>query len=205
MYPKAVNIMTNIKNVYINEDIHPVVEWLADTSTYPTYLFDRFVIHRKDPNGPYQQVGQVIDQYKNFFYDLQITPQQVDQNVYHYKVEMILNNTAMGKTRSIKSIVLESNGNNCDSIYVFWNSYDGWANPMYTVYLGEDDGSGNITWTAQNATPQADTTYSVIIDPNKEQGTYKIKVETVDPTQTYTAISTAFRLISTRFFFKDNL
>jgi gliding motility-associated-like protein len=179
----------DIKNVYINEDIHPVVEWLADTATYPTYLFDKFIIHRKDPNGPYQQVGQVINQYKNFFYDLQITPQDVDQTIYDYKVEMILNNTAMGKTRSINSILLGAHGNSCDSVFLEWNDYDGWANPSYIVYSGEDDGSGNITWTPEFNTPQANTSYVYKIDPNKDAGNYKLKVESVDPSMTYTAIS----------------
>ena len=40
------NMQMDIKNVWIKNDVHPVVEWLADTSSYPNYLFDKFLIFR---------------------------------------------------------------------------------------------------------------------------------------------------------------
>ena len=183
-------VQMDIKNVKIQNDYAPVIEWRADTATYPNYLFDRFLIHRKAPNQPYQQVGTVTGQYKYFFLDDKVLPiPVVNTNVYHYKVEMVLNNTAMGKTRSIKTIVLEKSGNNCDSLLLEWNSYDGWANPMYTVYFGESDGAGGWIWTPDFVTPISDTSYAFSINPSMAQGTYKLKVESVDPTSTYTAIS----------------
>ena len=183
------NMQMDIKNVWINDDLFPVVEWKADTTSYPDYLFDKFLIFRKDQGGAYQQIGQQFDQYKNSFSDQSIGNPDVNANEYDYKVEMVLNNTAMGKTRDITSILLKSGGASCDTVYMNWTKYNGWANAEYTVYYGEDDGSGGITWTADNAIPVADTSYVFKLSPSKEQGNYKLKVESVDPSATYTAIS----------------
>ena len=183
------NMQMDIKNVFVKEDSHPIVEYLADTTSYPNYLFDRFVIFRKDQGGGYQQIGQVFDQYKNLYEDLSLNGGDVDANDYDYKVEMILNNTAMGKTRGITSILLETSGQSCDTVNMNWTAYDGWGNVEYTIYYGEDDGSGSIVWTADNAAPITDTFYVFSLDPAKEQGTYYLKVESVDPSATYTAIS----------------
>ena len=183
------NMQMDIKNVWIKNDVHPVVEWLADTSSYPNYLFDKFLIFRKDPGGSYQQIGQVINQYKNFYNDESLGATNVDADEYDYKVEMVLNNTAMGKTRSITSVLLESGGPNCDTVSMNWTVYDGWANPEYTVYYGEDDGMGGITWVADNTVPIKDTFYVFMLDPSKEAGNYKLKVEAIDPSATYTMVS----------------
>jgi gliding motility-associated-like protein len=183
------NMQMDIKNVWVNDDIFPVVEWKADTSSYPTYLFDKFVIHRKGPGGAYQQIGQQFDQYKNEYFDQALNGMDVDANEYEYKVEMILNNTAMGKTRDITSILLETSAVNCDTVYMNWTKYNGWGNPEYTIYYGEDDGLGGITWTADNTVPITDTFYVFSLDATKEAGNYKLKVESVDPSATYTAVS----------------
>lgn len=95
----------------------------------------------------------------------------------------------MGKTRSITSVLLESGGVNCDTVYMNWTAYDGWANPEYTIYYGEDDGMGGITWIADNTVPIVDTFYTFMLDPTKEAGNYKLKVEAIDPSATYTMVS----------------
>ena len=179
----------DIKNVYINDDLFPVVEWDLDRGSYPNYLFDKMIVYRKDPGAGFVQIGQQVDQNKSFYFDQQIDGSQVDINEYEYKVEVLLNNTLMGKSRSITSTLLKSSGSNCDSLELTWTKYDGWANPLYTVYLGFEDGMGGINWTAQNATPIANNSFTFQLDPTKEAGNYKLKVESLDPTGTYTAIS----------------
>ncbi len=186
----------DIKNVYIKNDYNPVVEWEADTSTYPNYLFDKFLIFRRDPGAAsFQQVGQVLSQYKNFFIDSQIDGAMVDADFYKYRVEMQLNNSLMGKTKSIKSILLEaSGGNTCDTLQLNWNSYDGWPAPEYTVYLGTSDGAGGYTWAPHThvnspANPTLDTTYMFYLPESAQTGNYKIKIESDGPSGIYTAIS----------------
>jgi gliding motility-associated-like protein len=179
----------DIKNVYINEDLFPVVEWDLDKTSYPNYLFDKMLVYRKDPGASFIQIGQQVNQNKNFYFDQQVDASLVDINTYDYKIEVLLNNTQMGKSRGITSILLEASGNNCDSLELTWTKYDGWANPLYTVYLGIEDGMGGHTWVPQNTTPIADNTYIFKLDPTQEVGNYKLKVESVDPTSTYTAIS----------------
>lgn len=179
----------DIKNVYINDDLFPVIEWDLDKASYPNYLYDKMLIYRKDPGAAYLQVGERLDQNKTFFFDQQIDASLVDINEYDYKVEVLLNNTQMGKSRSITSILLETSGNNCDSLELTWTKYDGWSNPLYTVYLGIEDGTGGYNWIAQNTTPIADNNFIFKLDPSQEVGNYKLKVATVDPTSTYTAIS----------------
>ena len=186
----------DIKNVFIKEDLNPVVEWEADTATYPSYLFDKFIIYRQDPGNPnFQQVGQVFNEFKNFYIDGQVDGTMVDADYYKYKVEMQLNNTYMGKTKSIKSILIEAGGNgNCDTVDLKWNSYDGWPAPNYTVYYAFEEGTGTYNWIqhvhANSPTnPTSDTLYKFILPESEAQGSYKIKVESEGPGGIYTAIS----------------
>lgn len=179
----------DIKNVYINDDQFPVVEWDIDKTSYPNYLFDKMLIYRKGLGAAFVQIGEQLDQNKSFYFDQQVDASLVDINGYDYKVEVLLNNTQLGKSRSIKSILLETSGNNCDSLELTWTNYDGWANPLYSVYLGIEDGNGGYTWTIQNIAPISDNKFIFKLDPIQEVGNYKLKVETVDPSSTYIAIS----------------
>ena len=128
----------SIKNVTIVDDFNPKVEWNADTSTYPTYLFDKIMIYRKDPGASFKHVGDVYDQYKNHFVDNQINGSLVDQNTYEYMIEMVINGIPMGKTRDIHSILLQGTGSSCDTLDLNWNAYNGWASPVYSIMLGVD-------------------------------------------------------------------
>ncbi len=179
----------DIKNVYINEDKFPVVEWDLDKTSYPNYLFDKMLIYRKDPGAAFVQVGEQLNQNKNFYFDQQVDASMVDINEYDYKIEVLLNNTLLGKSQSITSILLETSGNNCDSLELTWTKYDGWTNPTYTVYLGVENGTGGYNWISQNTTSIPDNSFVFKLDPTQEAGNYRLKVESVDPTSTYTAIS----------------
>ena len=179
----------DIKNIFINNDAHPVVEWAIDPNSYPINLFDKILIYRQDPGTGFIQIGQVFDPNKTFYNDLQIDGSLVDINEYNYKIEVQINNTPMGKSRSITSTLLNTSGSNCDSLQLAWNKYDGWANPLYTVYLGIEDGNGGYTWVTQNATAIPDTHFIFQLDPTLETGNYRLKVESIDPTASYTAIS----------------
>lgn len=188
-------LQMDLKNVTIVDDMNPKVEWLADTATFPTYLFDKYKIFRQDPGGPYQHVGDVFDPLKMEYTDPQVDWVGVDLNSYNYKVEMVLNNQDMGKTRDVKSILLEGAfpTGTCDSAMLKWSNYNGWGSPMYEVQIGTPDGSGGYTWAAHSnpnspANPTSDTTYLVIAD-NFALGNYKIRVQTVDPSGLYTALS----------------
>lgn len=179
----------DLKNVTIEDDLNPKVEWKADTSSFPTYLFDKMMVYRKAPNGPFQHIGDVFDVNKEYYIDLQITHVEVDQLSYEYKVEMMLNGQAMGKTRGVHSILLEVDAFQCDTLNLNWNVYDGWSNPVYTVQIGEDDGSGNYVWTDHQSAsnPTSSTSYTMI--NSLQPGSYKVRVKTNDPQGVYTSYS----------------
>ena len=183
-----------MENVTIEEDQNPVVEWSADTSSYPDYLFQEWQIFRKDPGQTqYQKVGTVFNQYKYDFKDNQIGFIKVDQDSYEYRVDMKLNDDMQGATNSIGSVLLErSNGMvpiiDPDTIPVdlIWNQYNGWAVDSYTVFLQEKIGG---TWmgewihdhvaSPQNPVLAPDTTYRMFLE--LAPGEYRVCIRTTDP------------------------
>ena len=50
------NAIYEMENVTIEEDKNPVIEWSADTSSYPDYLFQEWQIFRKDPGQPQYRI-----------------------------------------------------------------------------------------------------------------------------------------------------
>jgi hypothetical protein len=94
--------------VTIEDDKNPVIEWSADTSSYPNYLFQEWQIFRKDPGQTqWNKVGTVFNQYKYDFKDGQIGFIKVDQDSYDYRVDMKLNDDMQGPTSDAHSILLE--------------------------------------------------------------------------------------------------
>lgn len=203
------NAIYEMENVTIEEDKNPVIEWSADTSSYPDYLFQEWQIFRKDPGQPqYQKVGTVFNQYKYDFKDNQIGFIKVDQDSYEYRVDMKLNDDMQGETNSIESMLLErSNGMvpiiDPDTIPVdlIWNQYNGWAVDSYTVFLQEKIGG---TWmgewihdhvaSPQNPVLAPDTTYRMFLE--LAPGEYRVCIRTTDPIDTqYTAYSNCLPII----------
>ena len=203
------NAIYEMENVTIEEDQNPVVEWSADTSSYPDYLFQEWQIFRKDPGQTqYQKVGTVFNQYKYDFKDNQIGFIKVDQDSYEYRVDMKLNDDMQGATNSIGSVLLErSNGMvpiiDPDTIPVdlIWNQYNGWAVDSYTVFLQEKIGG---TWmgewihdhvaSPQNPVLAPDTTYRMFLE--LAPGEYRVCIRTTDPVDTqYTAYSNCLPII----------
>ena len=178
----------DINNVTIVEDQHPKVEFYADTATFKSYLFDHYMIYRAPQGGSYTHVGNVYDPLKTYYDDLQIGQVSVDQTSYSYKVEMVLDGNAMGKTRDIHSILLKSYSSSCDSLDLEWNAYNGWQNAEYTVMIGSHDGT-SWNWSKVDApgNPTASTKFSAIVPMDK--GQYKLRVETIHPSGNFMSMS----------------
>jgi hypothetical protein len=97
----------DMENVTIRDDQNPIIEWSADTSSYPNYLFQEWQIFRKDPGQTqWNKVGTVFNQYKYDFKDGQIGFIKVDQDSYDYRVDMKLNDDMQGPTSDAHSIFL---------------------------------------------------------------------------------------------------
>ena len=202
-----------IENVTIDNDRNPVVEWSADTSSYPNYLFQEWQVYRKDPGQTqWNKVGTVINQYKYDFTDSQIDWLLVDQNSYDYKVDMKLNDERQGLTDTVHSILLERDNGivpivdpDTNAINLEWKSYNAWPVDSYSVVLQQRDlNTGN--WLSEfmhmdsrspmNPVAAPDTTYQMYVE--LAPGEYRVCVRTTNPNDTqYTAHSNCLPIIIT--------
>jgi gliding motility-associated-like protein len=202
----------DLENVTIENDLNPVLEWSADTNSYPTYLFQEWQIFRKDPNQTqWNKVGTVFNQYKYDFKDAQVGFIKVDQDSYDYRVEMKLNDDLQGPSNEVHSILLERDNGivpivDPDTIPVNleWNTYNAWPVDSYAVVLQE---KVNGTWmpeylhynvaSPQNPVLAPDTTYQLFV-PELFPGEYRVCVRTTNPNDTqYTAYSNCLPIIIT--------
>lgn len=200
-----------LENVTIEDDKNPVIEWSADTSSYPNYLFQEWQIFRKDPGQTqWNKVGTVFNQYKYDFKDGQIGFIKVDQDSYDYRVDMKLNDDMQGPTGDAHSILLQRDNGivpivdpDTNAINLIWNTYNAWPVDSYTVVLQE---KVNGTWMQEfvhdhNSSPQnpvlaPDTTYEMFVE--LVPGEYRVCVRTTNPGDTvYTAYSNCLPIIVT--------
>ena len=200
-----------LENVTIEDDKNPVIEWSADTSSYPNYLFQEWQIYRKDPGQTqWNKVGTVFNQYKYDFKDNQIGFIKVDQDSYDYRVDMKLNDDMQGPTGDAHSILLQRDNGivpivdpDTNAINLIWNTYNAWPVDSYTVVLQE---KVNGTWmqefvhdhvsSPQNPVVAPDTTYEMFVE--LVPGEYRVCVRTTNPGDTvYTAYSNCLPIIIT--------
>ncbi len=200
-----------LENVTIEDDKNPVIEWSADTSSYPNYLFQEWQIFRKDPGQTqWNKVGTVFNQYKYDFKDNQIGFIKVDQDSYDYRVDMKLNDDMQGPTGDAHSILLQRDNGivpivdpDTNAINLIWNTYNAWPVDSYTVVLQE---KVNGTWmqefvhdhvsSPQNPVLAPDTTYEMFVE--LVPGEYRVCVRTTNPGDTvYTAYSNCLPIIVT--------
>ena len=200
-----------LENVTIEDDKNPVIEWSADTSSYPNYLFQEWQIFRKDPGQTqWNKVGTVFNQYKYDFKDNQIGFIKVDQDSYDYRVDMKLNDDMQGPTGDAHSILLQRDNGivpivdpDTNAINLIWNTYNAWPVDSYTVVLQE---KVNGTWmqefvhdhvsSPQNPVVAPDTTYEMFVE--LVPGEYRVCVRTTNPGDTvYTAYSNCLPIIIT--------
>ncbi|MGB2412096.1 MAG: gliding motility-associated C-terminal domain-containing protein [Schleiferiaceae bacterium] len=200
-----------LENVTIEDDKNPVIEWSADTSSYPNYLFQEWQIFRKDPGQTqWNKVGTVFNQYKYDFKDNQIGFIKVDQDSYDYRVDMKLNDDMQGPTGDAHSILLQRDNGivpivdpDTNAINLIWNTYNAWPVDSYTVVMQEKI---NGTWmqefvhdhvsSPQNPVVAPDTTYEMFVE--LVPGEYRVCVRTTNPGDTvYTAYSNCLPIIVT--------
>lgn len=167
----CVNIIMELENVTVVNDQYTKIEWSVDTTTFFTDLFEKYVIIREDIG--WTSVGHVNDYKQTYFYDQ--TAVGVDALSYNYKVYMVYNSFDMDTTRAVHSILVKSSGQ-CDTLCLTWNSYNGWTNPMYDVYLRD---MNTMQWNKLTQTPISDTTYCGIFD-TLETGFNSFKVVTTN-------------------------
>jgi len=154
------------ENVTVVNDNHTMLQWSIDTNSFDTTYFQGYGIFRWD-GTQYAFRQLVTDWDRLYYYDLTAT--NVDGQPYDYKIDFRFNNFIFGPSDSIHSIHLQSNGE-CDSVCLVWNSYNGWAFPLYDVYINYQN-----TWIKWNNQPIVDTTYCMVSD-TLEVGNYDIKV-----------------------------
>ena len=181
----------DLKNVTIVDDEFPKIDWLLDTigtpnAPFPKFLVDEYNIYRSDDNGVNYQFLYSVKNYKEMtFNDKSLDWEDVDAQSYKYKVGVVINGLTDDITRDVHSIWLRTaNGlpiwQPADSINLVWNSYNGWPNPDYTVYLGKKNSSG--TWddvmhdpTGSIQNPTKDSTY-LMTNQFLQPGDYRVCV-----------------------------
>jgi gliding motility-associated-like protein len=207
-----------VENVTIENDKNPVIEWSADTTSYPDYLFQEWQIFRKDPGQTvYNKVGTVFNQYKYDFKDNGIGFIKVDQDSYDYRIDMKLNDDMQGASNDVGSILLERDNmivpivDPDTTVNLQWTTYNGWAVDSYAVVLQEKV-SG--TWmqefvhdhvaSPQNPVVAPDTTYKMNLE--LMPGEYRVCIRTLNPIDTqYTAYSNCLPIIITTPPFPDTV
>ncbi|MGB1184295.1 MAG: gliding motility-associated C-terminal domain-containing protein, partial [Schleiferiaceae bacterium] len=207
-----------VENVTIENDKNPVIEWSADTTSYPDYLFQEWQIFRKDPGQTvYNKVGTVFNQYKYDFKDNSIGFIKVDQDSYDYRIDMKLNDDMQGASNDVGSILLERDNmivpivDPDTTVNLHWTTYNGWAVDSYAVVLQEKV-SG--TWmqefvhdhvaSPQNPVVAPDTTYKMNLE--LLPGEYRVCIRTLNPIDTqYTAYSNCLPIIITTPPFPDTV
>lgn len=177
-----------LKNVTIDNDYNPRIEFELDQNSFPDYLLDHLEIYRSDDQGA---SFNFISTYNGAqalttptWSDLSLNGFDVDNNTFDYRIRMVVNGETYQLSNSIRSIRLDTGavgGNpapNADEYALWWNSYNGWANPEYTVMLGD---LKTNTWNAhtQAGNPTSDTTYYFKLP--SDSGDYAIRIDASDP------------------------
>jgi len=154
------------ENVTVVNDNHTMLEWSVDGASCDTNAIEGYGIFRWD--GTQYVFRQLVTKWNKFNYD-DLTATNVDGESYSYKIDFRYSGFIFGPSDSIHSILLNSSGE-CDSVYLTWNSYNGWVFPLYDVYINYRN-----RWVKWNTTPIVDTTFYMISD-TLEVGDYDIKV-----------------------------
>lgn len=150
----CVNLVMELENVTVINDNYTQIQWSVDTNSFFKSQFERYVVLREDMT--WVPIGNVFNSTKLFYDDFTAT--NVDVDSYNYKVYMVYNSFNMDTTREVHSIVVKIDGN-CDTLCLDWNSYNGWVNPQYDVFLKE-----NSLWVKLNTFPITDTSYCGYFD-----------------------------------------
>ena len=162
----------DFENVTVINDNHTSLEWSIDATSFDTTYFEGYGIFRWD--GTQYVFRQKVTDWKKLYYD-DLTASNVDGQSYSYKIDFRYSGFVFGPSDSIHSIWLRAGGE-CDSLFLLWNQYNGWANPQYDVYINY-----NNQWVKWNDVPLIDTTYIMGSD-TLEVGDYEIKVVTTNGT-----------------------
>jgi len=158
------------ENVTVVNDNHTNLQWTVDGASCDTTAIEGYGIHRWD--GTQYVFRQLVTKWNKFNYD-DLTATNVDNQIYSYKIDFRYSGFIFGPSDSINSIWLRSGGG-CDSVYLVWNSYNGWLNPQYDAYIFYKN-----NWVKWNTTPITDTTFCMKSD-TLEVGSYNIKVVTTN-------------------------
>jgi gliding motility-associated-like protein len=171
----------NMENVTIFENDYPIAQWAVDTSSFPVASFDAYEVYRS-AGGPFALIGTVTDVMTWEFEDQTGVPQVTTDN-YRYRIAPIINGRNFGVTRSIISILLESDNAGLDTNWhnLTWNTYDGWGNVEYRIMIGRPDGQGGYNFIQHNqqGNPTTQTWYN--FEGPTDPGQYAIRVDGLNP------------------------
>lgn len=158
------NPLYDLKNVTIENNQHPYIEWEIDTPTVNIAYIDGWNVYRSDDSGQTFNFLAFQNVPTDFFWrDITLNTPEVNSGIYHYKVQLVMSQPFY-ITRSIRSILLDTLYETDTEIALVWNHYDGWPHPRYTVEIGvEDQATQQITWekVQMEGNPTFDTTLIV--------------------------------------------
>lgn len=177
-----------MRNVTIDNNYNPRIEFELDTNSFPTYLLDYMEVYRSDDMGAtYNMVSTYNGQLAltaPTWSDLSLNTANVNSQNYDYRIKVLVNGESYDLSNSIRSILLDTMvvpGNPLpaiDEMPLKWSRYNGWANPEYTVMLG-DLATGTWNPISQSGSPTADTTFYFQLPA--DSGDYAIRIDASDP------------------------
>ena len=172
------DLQMSLENVTVVDNTHPQIQWEIDTSTFPTYLFDRYEVYRSVNFGGFTRIRNLTNFLLTSYDDQSLSRPNVNTNTYQYYLRAIVNGLDIGGTDTITSIRLNDNSVVDETLELSWNDYDGWSNPEYTVMISND----STNWSAY-AGPQTATTFT-LPKSDLQASTYVIRVDATDPSST---------------------
>jgi gliding motility-associated-like protein len=185
-----------LRNVTVEENTAPRVEWLVDTATFPPQLFSKFEMWRSGDNGASYQLVDFISDYtvvQDTGSWLDFTRSTIDVNAqeWMYQGRLFVNDEPYYFTNSIHSILLDTASTNPSQFNFVWSAYNGWAGPQYKLYRAEL-GANPLVWTEmiQAGLPTLDTFFT--LDLPSDTGCFAFKVvatNPADPTNAYASES----------------
>ncbi|MFN4298282.1 MAG: gliding motility-associated C-terminal domain-containing protein [Thermaurantimonas sp.] len=141
------NPLYDLKNVTIEKNQHPYLEWEIDSPTVNLAYVDGWNVYRSDDSGQTFNFLAFQNVPTDFFWrDITLNTPEVNSGIYHYKVQLVMTQPFY-ITRSIRSILLDTLYQTDSVIALVWNHYDGWPHPRYTIEMGvEDSATQQINW-----------------------------------------------------------
>lgn len=169
----------NLENVTVVKDSTIQIDWSVVDTTLNSKLFTSWAI-LKSLNNQYWVVDNISDIHARSYVDLSVKPSDVDTYKYNYAVQLVENYNALVPSNTINNILLEYDKQESFTRF-FWNDYDGWQNPDYTIEYTLVSSSMNWQSLSGPSPSLKDFSYQHPEIDQNTAGTYAFRIIASDP------------------------